>query len=325
MKPEIYLRADGSPEIGLGHIVRCFALAHMLKKKFVIIFVSREIPEQTKKEIQSLGFQLLNIKTEDEFFSKLNSTKIVVLDGYHFDLAYQKKIKLIGCKLVCIDDLHDKEFVADLIINHAPGVIPQDYKAQPYTKFALGLKYALLRPMFLSQAKKKRKIQEIKTILICFGGSDNKNLTKKTLDIVLTFAKFKKIIVITGAGYLYEKILIQSIQQDKRVTHYHSITEEQMLSLMLEANIGIVPASGILLEALATGLSVISGSYVDNQKFMLKGFLDAKSILSVNEFKSEYLYEIINNLNNITKLNHPFDSQIKNRIIKQLTLLTNDK
>ena len=43
--------------------------------------------------------------------------KIVVLDGYHFDTNYQTKIKQKGCKLVCIDDLHDKHFVADIIIH----------------------------------------------------------------------------------------------------------------------------------------------------------------------------------------------------------------
>ncbi len=58
---------------------------------------------------------------------------IVVLDGYHFGTNYQKQIKLKGAKLVCIDDMHDKEFVADLIINHIPRITPQDYNVQPFT------------------------------------------------------------------------------------------------------------------------------------------------------------------------------------------------
>src|ERR1700744_1135916 len=201
MKPEIYIRADGSSKIGLGHIVRCTALAHMLKDNFKITFVCKEIPEQSKVDLQKSDFELILINTEEEFFKLLDLDKIVVLDGYDFDTNYQKKIKSTGCKLVCIDDLHDKEFVADLIINHAPGVKPKNYKAQLYTQFALGLDYALLRPAFLEQAKKERKIENIKTVLICFGGADFKNLTESTLQTVSQFKEFKNILVITGTSY----------------------------------------------------------------------------------------------------------------------------
>jgi len=36
MLHKIYIRADGGKEIGLGHLVRCFALALMLKDDFEI-------------------------------------------------------------------------------------------------------------------------------------------------------------------------------------------------------------------------------------------------------------------------------------------------
>ncbi len=261
----VHIRVDGSPEIGLGHLVRCIALSYMLKNEFDITFICREIPAKIKSELDENKFALLEIE-DSVFFDLIKPKDIVVLDGYHFDTNYQKKIKAKGAKLVCIDDLHDKVFFADLIINHAPNIKASDYRAQPYTKYALGIEYALLRPAFLEQAKKERKIEKIETVLICFGGADFKNLTESTLNIVLKFEEFKKIIVITGSAYNYLGGLNELIQKDKRVVHYHSIGEQQMLTIMQGTDLAIVPASGILFEALAAGCRVIFGYYVKNQK-----------------------------------------------------------
>jgi UDP-2,4-diacetamido-2,4,6-trideoxy-beta-L-altropyranose hydrolase len=272
MKPKIFIRADGSKNIGLGHLVRCTALAYMLKNDFEISFFCVEIPESISEEIYNSGFGLVELQNENQFFEQLIQKPIVVLDGYHFDTDYQKRIKSKGCKLVCIDDLHEKEFVADLIINHAPGIIPQDYCAQSYTQFALGLEYALLRPAFLEQAKKTRKIDKVETILISFGGSDFLDLTQQTLRIVLEFAQFKTIIVVTGASYNKSESFQQLITSDMRIKHRHAINEQQMLETMLEAELAIVPASGVLFEALAAGLSLISGYYTNNQLSIYNGF-----------------------------------------------------
>lgn len=292
---QIYFRTDGSTQTGLGHLVRCIALAQMLKKMFQIVFVCEKIPEKIVGEVNKNGFVLKRIQNESEFFNILKPEDIVVLDGYHFDTAYQKKINSLKCKLVCIDDLHDKEdkeFAADLIINHAPGLKPQDYQAQPYTQFALGPAHALLRPVFLKQASKDRKIDKIETVLICFGGSDQKNVTESTLKVVLEYRLLKKIIVVTGAAYNYLEILRNSFL-DNRVKYYNAIEEDELLTLMLEADLAIVPASGILFEALAAGCKIISGYYVDNQKIVARNFKLINAFESAEDFSSENLKKAI--------------------------------
>jgi UDP-2,4-diacetamido-2,4,6-trideoxy-beta-L-altropyranose hydrolase len=293
VRNDIYIRADGSSKIGLGHIVRCTALAQMLKEHFEITFVCKEIPEQNKTELEKLDFKLIVIDKEEDFLRILSSGKIVVLDGYDFDTGYQKKIKLAGCKLVCIDDLHDKEFVADLIINHAPGVKPEDYKTQLYTQFALGLDYALLRPAFIEQAKKDKQIKKIETLLICFGGADFKNLTESTLQTVLSFKEFNKIVVVTGSSYTYLESLPKVLKTDSRIEHFHSVNEEKMLSLLIDADLAIVPASGILFEALAAGCKIVSGMYVQNQQILFEQFKLLKVFESAGHFESNDLHVAI--------------------------------
>jgi RimJ/RimL family protein N-acetyltransferase len=62
---------------------------------------------------------------------------------------------------------------------------------------------------------------------------------------------------------------------------------------MLEAELAIVPASGILFEVLAAGCVAISGSYIDNQKFVYDNFSNARYIVDAGSFSYERLYDAI--------------------------------
>jgi UDP-2,4-diacetamido-2,4,6-trideoxy-beta-L-altropyranose hydrolase len=293
MKPEVLMRVDGNSLIGLGHIVRCMALAHMLKESFTIIFVSKEITKILQKELLDASFKFIKVKNEEDFINLLVAHHIVVLDGYDFDTQLQVRIKEKGCKLVCIDDMHEKKFIADLIINHTPGITPQEYLSKPYTQFALGFDYALLRPAFLEQAKTKRKIEKIETILICFGGSDPKNLTESTLKIIVGFSQFKKILVVTGSAFRKTKNFKNLITIDSRIEYRAALSEYQMVDTLLEAECAIVPASSILYEVLACNCQVISGIYVDNQKLVYENIKKIGSFIDAGNFlESEILQSI---------------------------------
>ncbi len=281
---EIFIRADAGATIGLGHVVRCIALAEILKDNFSIIFYCRELPEKIKTTVLQQGFFLKMIDSEENFFSCIDDKKIVVTDGYGFDAAYQKQIKEKQAKLVCIDDLHDKEFFADLIINHAPGVNKNNYRAQRYTAFALGVEYALLRSPFLTAAKSKREVNRVETIMICFGGADSKNLTYAALTAATSIKQLKEIHVVAGVAYAYADSLSALIKTDKRIQLHQSLNEKEMLLLMQHCDAAIVPASGILFEVLATGCVAFSGYYVDNQLSIYNGFKALNAIVDMQGF-----------------------------------------
>ncbi len=284
MKPQVLIRTDGNLTIGLGHLTRCIALAHMLKDNFEIFFFYKVAPKNILADLSKNGFKYTLINVESEFIRFAKKDTIIVLDGYNFNTQYQKKIKKKGSKLVCIDDLHNNEFFADLIINHAAGITPSDYHAQPYTNYALGLDYALLRPAFLKQAKKVRIIEKVETIMTCFGGSDNNNLTVKILSTLTGFKQYKKIIIITGSAYKNTQMLGQLCSKDRRIDHRHNLDETKMVEAMIESDVAIVPASGILFEALACGCIAISGTYINNQRFVYESLKKAGIIIDGVDF-----------------------------------------
>ena len=127
LRSKIYFRADGNADIGLGHVIRCLALADMLKEEFECVFATRFVNKYINEEIQKTCSSYIKLKEKhgehyEEFLSFIEKEDIVVLDNYFFTTDYQKKIKNIGCKLVCIDDMHDKHYVADAVINHGPSL-----------------------------------------------------------------------------------------------------------------------------------------------------------------------------------------------------------
>jgi UDP-2,4-diacetamido-2,4,6-trideoxy-beta-L-altropyranose hydrolase len=314
MKKKIVFRADGNHNIGLGHLVRCLALAHMLKNDFYISFVCTEAPENFIKELLDLKIEFVKIKDEQDFFRLLKQNDVVVLDGYHFDTDYQKKVKKNGCKLICIDDLHDKEFYADLVINHAPGVQQGDYRVQPYTRFALGVDYVLLRPAFLKVAHKKRTITKIETVFVCFGGADCNNITKKIVEKLLLLKTNKKIIIVTGSAYVFYEELKQIVHHHSNVELYNNTGEVKMLQLMERADLAIVPSSGILFEALSAGCLVISSYYVDNQKSIFEGLKKLNAIIPIADF-DKFSVALLDHLFEF-KINKVIDGKSGLRLLK---------
>ncbi|MCF0039103.1 UDP-2,4-diacetamido-2,4,6-trideoxy-beta-L-altropyranose hydrolase [Dyadobacter fanqingshengii] len=295
MISKLYIRTDGSSSIGLGHLVRCIALSKMLDDSFNIHFACKQIPDSIAVEIRDAGFALLILQNDNELLSVLTPEDMVVVDSYELESDYQQAIKKIGCQLICIDDLHEKPSYADLILNHTPCVSPQEYNAQPYTQFALGPSYALIRPAFLELAVKERVQVDSASVLICFGGSDSRNLTKVALSVVSTFSQFKNIAIVTGTAYSHQQSLDEILEQQDNVVHYHNISAEEMAQRMSEADLCIVPASGILTEALTSGAKIISGMYVDNQIFVFENYKRANAFISAENFSEENLFLAVKN------------------------------
>lgn len=297
MLKSVYIRADGGTEIGLGHLVRCFALSQMLMEYFSVSFYCQEVPESFLEDLISVGIGCIRIRDEFTFFESLTGDEIVVLDHYQLDSDYQKSIKDKGCKVVCLDDLNIGHFYADLVINSAPGVAMETYlpNIEPYTRLALGLEFALLRSSFLKLASQPpRQSERIKTAFICFGGGDFKNLTEASIFECVRSALFDEIIVVVGASYRYYKSLKAKISLQKEIKLYQNVDEVTMVSLLQKSDLFIVPSSGILLEVFCTGGKVISGWYVDNQKHLFEYCKKHKKIISADDFNSESLRRAIN-------------------------------
>jgi len=331
---KIIIRVDGNFKIGLGHIYRGLALAEMLKDEYLIEFVTRF--DTTISPLQNSGFdyifipEAIKFKDESNWFKENYSKRtIIVLDGYDFNQEYQQKIKDLNYKLVYIDDLSKGIQKADIVINHSPGVKPSDYKADQHVKFALGTKYALLRPTFLEAAKEERIIDKIDTALVCFGGSDVYDITLTVTKALLKIKRFEKINIIIGASYPHNEIF-QLSKENSKIEVYQNLSENDLIKVMQKSNFAIAPASTILYELCCIKMPILSGFYVENQRNIFQGLQEKKVIFSCNDMtkmsENDFENKILecfkkgfhDQLDNQTKL---FSGGNKKRLINLIRLL----
>ncbi|WP_018336202.1 hypothetical protein [Butyricimonas synergistica] len=261
MKRNIYFRADASDTIGYGHFTRMLSLAGMLKDDFCCTFFTCHPTPYQVEEMRKVcpSVSLREDTHHDDFLSRLRGDEIVVLDNYFFTTAYQRRIKERGCKLVCVDDMHDKHYVADVVINHGVADVSL-FDVEASTRLCLGLRWALLREPFLQPLGTSPK--EHGDWFISFGGSDFHNLTSKFIRLIHDREEVKRVFVVVGDSYQHGD---PSRGYDKVILH-RNLPAIEMAALMQRSEYAILPSSGICIEALSRGCKIFAGYYVDNQE-----------------------------------------------------------
>lgn len=297
MRKQIFIRADGDPHIGLGHLYRSLALAEMLGEDFQTCFVCKAAPGQFLEEITQKGIDYRLIEDESGWINDLKPADIVILDGYSFNYEYHVSIRSHGARLVCIDDLHNQKFQTDLIINHATEIQKSDYDGSEIERFALGPEYALLRPVFIEQAQRSRQTESIMEVFVCFGGADKLNLGSQVVRFLLEHTLYRVVLVLGASNLATEGFDDVPIENRRRLRIESELNEHQMKECMLQADLGIVPSSSILFECIACKLPVLSGYYVDNQRLIYEGFKEKKCILDAGDFRNADWQKKILNIN----------------------------
>ena len=277
MKRKIFFRADAGQSIGYGHFIRTLALADMLKDDFECLFYTQTPTEYQIGELNKVC-AYVPLPADDSrfqlFLDALRGDEIVVLDNYYYTTDYQRRIKEKGCKLVCIDDMHDKHYLADAVVNHGP-VRPEDFDCEPYTQLCLGNQWSLLRKPFLEPLRSNKRENRL---IVCFGGADPQHLTDKVVTMLIELNTPYEITVILGeAAYL-------SDENRKRVVVKNKLTAQQMAELFETSLVGILPSSSVRIEAVSRGLKVICGYFVDNQQIGFERSLKQGDVLPVYNF-----------------------------------------
>lgn len=324
MRHKIIFRADGNATIGMGHFIRSLALAEMLKDDFYCIYATQSPTDYQIKEIESVCHQSIDLPANEThfnvFLNLLEGDEIVVLDNYYFSTEYQQQIKNKGCKLVCIDDMHDKHFVADVIINHAEGTSKSQYSAEENTLFCLGYKYALLRNDYLTNISHKDSKKY--ACLVMMGGADPFNLTAKIISMLETLQLSLPIAVVVGAAYNNEHLF----QTFNNIELFKGIESTKVLQLMQASQVGIFPASTVAIEACAARLPFICGYFVDNQKEIYNGIEKNNLAMCIGNFlhvEPNDIFKALEQLNRkeigekiIQKQETRLDKKSKERYIK---------
>ncbi len=269
--PSILFRADGDSQIGLGHVMRCLALAEMLGPDYQRRFAIVQPAPEVVKLIEDKGVETIWLENSDDLFGVVDAAEVVVLDGYGFDENYQRAVRQRARALVFIDDLMTGHQVADVVVNHAGNITEYDYKAEPYTQFLLGPHYALLRPPFFAP---KTPLPQEGPIFVSLGGADPSNTTLQVLKAILDcFGMLKqewRVHVVVGPMQ-QNRPAIEALQLSfKYLKILSNLTAEQMVAELTKCQLAVTACSTVAYEVCSIGRPLIAIQTADNQEKMAK-------------------------------------------------------
>ncbi len=288
----LIIRADANTRIGTGHLMRCLALAQAWKDRGgrVVLITACE-SEGLLQRLHDEG--LIVIKLTQPYPNpvdwKVTSDVLaqhpgawVVLDGYHFDSEYQRRVKTSGHKLLIIDDMaHLEHYYADVVLNQNLHAEELNYSCESYTRLLLGTRYVLLRREFLKWQGWQRNIPEMaRKVLVTLGGSDPDNVTLKVIQALqLVEVDGMEAVVVVGGTNSHYKELQSAVEQLRFYIRLES-NVPNMPELMAWSDVAI-SAGGITVWELAfMGVPIVGLSQAEQEKVLLQG--STNSGISVN-------------------------------------------
>ena len=235
----------------------------MLKDDFECVFYTQTPTEYQKNELSSVC-PFVALPSDDSkfniFLEQLKGDEIVVLDNYFFTSEYESQIKAKGCKVVLIDNLHRRHTCADAVLGFLVGLEEKEYSTEPYTRLYLGPRYTLLRRPFLKQLQVPHppvKDYNKLNVVISFGGSDSSGVAVALTNLLAESGCVNKVTLIGNFK--------DCLSDNKKIVFKSKLSAQEMCDEFVYNDVAILPASTTMLEALACGIIIIGGYFVDNQ------------------------------------------------------------
>lgn len=311
----IFLRVDSSLSIGTGHVVRCLNLANALRNTGAKChFISKQHTGNVIPKIHCHGFSVSIIPgaPEPENYivdekSWLNATQaqdasdfislveqasvkpdVIIVDHYSIDYEWEYSVKkqypLV--RLVVIDDLCNRPHYADVIIDQTFKRTPEEYGAlnKANGQIFSGTSYALINPAFVALSaksiKRKKALQDPKSVLITMGGVDAQNVT----EMILTWLNeneiifFEKITIVMGRASPHQSA-VREAAKHARLPVEVLVDVDTMPELMLEHDLAIGALGGTTWERCVMGLPAVNIAIADNQMTIAESLRSSGAIV----------------------------------------------
>ncbi len=274
----ILIRADASPEIGTGHIMRCLALAQAWQDAGgTATFLMAKSTPSLQTRLAAEGCKVVVIAVvpggnEDADLTNGWASTIeaewVVVDGYAFDAKYQKRLRGHERKLLCVDDAGEcGRYVADIVLNQN-ATAAQDIYANclSSTQLLLGPSFCLLRREFTPWRKWQRKISAMGcNVVVTLGGSTPAEAGVRVMESLgrAKVACLHAIFVVGGSSTNVAALESCAAKLSEQISIRRDVSN--MAELMAHADVAISAAGSTCWELCLLGLPSILISVADNQ------------------------------------------------------------
>lgn len=196
-EPSLLVRADASAAVGLGHVMRCRALAQAWRQAGSDVGFIGMLEPAIAAVLEGDGFSVQAIDSTHPDARDLarmlararaaSKPAWVALDGYQFDAAYEAAVRDAGARVISLDDEDRRgEYAADIVLNqnlHGP-TLP--YVGAAAAIVLAGPRYALLRQEFRSGGGRRVRCGPVRQVIVLTGGADPAGIGALALDAIGT-------------------------------------------------------------------------------------------------------------------------------------------
>lgn len=273
----IIFRCNAGPQIGLGHLVRCRALAQVLKKQGVnCTMVGPDLSYQSDEDNYIFSDWLqngtwLSAKEDAKWLVELaeqRKARMLVLDDYRINEEYQLVLKNHNLQWVHFS-APNQNLWGDFILYTSPAAKKEAYSQylqNPETMLLLGPQYAILRPEFPPKNLRPSN-RPVRKVLITFGGGDDRGAIRFVLETLLLKNECKSIsfLVISGKSNPRNHELSYWIGKNGKDRVVFKINPPNIAQLFAECDLAVMGGGTTTYEAACCGLPMILLAISDNQ------------------------------------------------------------
>ena len=247
----VVIRCDGSHHIGLGHIVRCIALARELHDVHQrdVVFAMRADPLGFAM-VREAGFVVIEAPVGAAFrhdvwltdVLKSTGAEILVLDVRDdLTVAQVRAVcERTNVRVAVIDDGSERRMAADDVF-YPPVPQARSLTWPGFTgRVHLGWEWLLLRPEFA--AEPRRSPHEPPVVLVTMGGSDPMGLTPKAVRALAMVNTPIDCVVLVGRAFAHDDELsrmLREFQHEWRVVRDGNVREEMMAADLALLSFGV--------------------------------------------------------------------------------------
>jgi UDP-2,4-diacetamido-2,4,6-trideoxy-beta-L-altropyranose hydrolase len=273
----LLVRADTGPEIGMGHAMRCLAVAQAWRGRGApcVLWAHADTLSGFATRLRDEGIETVHLEAERGSLDDARRVAEVavarraawtLVDGYRFDAPYQEVLAGAGSRVAWMDDCGRLgSFHADLVVNPNAAASEEWYaRRQPRTRVLLGPRYAPLRREFVDRAPSPRPFSGVaRRLLISLGGADPDNAT---LPVVRAAARAGRegleVRVIVGPVNPHAAALRAAASRGVEIIE----NVPDMSEALAWADMAVIGAGGTLWEALSLGVPALLVVVAEDQR-----------------------------------------------------------
>lgn len=268
----ILFRTGGSHEIGLGHLLRCVALAEAFEARSADCRFAGEVPSFLLDRLPGGNPIAVPGGLADwdhgEFAAAAKASDLLVTDLYDIDADWHGRSP---APVVAISDPPLPEMACDML------VLPATFRAPDGVAALTGPRHALIRSDIRSRRAAPKKGTRL---LVSCGGGDERGLTVRVLRALDAEPALRSLSVTVVTGLLTDEAeteirAIAGRMPDTAVTSRVS----DMAALIADHDIAIGTPAGAALERCCLGLAQILIPIAENQLALAEDLAGAGAAL----------------------------------------------